>query len=312
MNQSIKLLTTSILQVPLEVFEKNFTFIVNGVEYPTSTLIAQLLSPKISKILLTDPTINQITINTVHRGDFQLFLDLLNFNSKDITSNDLNFIGEIVEQLEIVQFDIKIVREEITVENVLSFLSNDENFKYFFSQQYQDEIDFVSKNFSEIERNQRSSLLHLSFDTLEAIVKNPKLEIENEDQLLNFINELYSISNEYSTLYEYVYFELVETHAIEEFLASFDINDITSSIWTSISRRLRNPLNGPKINENDQKRYKNKIINFCHESKFDGIFQYFRTNSNIQEEVTITSSSVRNGDLQKVVQSDDPENAFFT
>ena len=85
MNQSIKLLTTSILQVPLEMYEKNFSFIVNGVEYLTST--------KISRILLTDPTINQITINTVHREDFQLFLDLLNFNSKDISSNDLDFIG---------------------------------------------------------------------------------------------------------------------------------------------------------------------------------------------------------------------------
>lgn len=42
-----QLLTSSILNIPLQDYEKKFTFIVNGQKFKTSIFIAELLSPVI-------------------------------------------------------------------------------------------------------------------------------------------------------------------------------------------------------------------------------------------------------------------------
>ena len=64
MNNTIKLLTDSILQAPLLNYERNFTFIVNEEQFETNKIIADLISPNISKLHLIDPTINEFTITT--------------------------------------------------------------------------------------------------------------------------------------------------------------------------------------------------------------------------------------------------------
>lgn len=71
MENSIQLQTASILQVPFSKYEKNFIFIVNNKEFRTSRLIADLLSPTISKIHINDPTMKEFYINTKSNGDFQ-------------------------------------------------------------------------------------------------------------------------------------------------------------------------------------------------------------------------------------------------
>lgn len=76
---TLKLLTQSILQVPIGNYEQDFTFIVNGKEFQANKIVADLLSTKISKQHLLDPTLNQLTINTRTFGNFQHILDLLNF-----------------------------------------------------------------------------------------------------------------------------------------------------------------------------------------------------------------------------------------
>lgn len=75
----IQLKISSILQVPLHLYENDFTFIVNGKKFKTNRIVSDLLSPKISRNHSTDATIDSFTINTRHRGDFSVILDLVNF-----------------------------------------------------------------------------------------------------------------------------------------------------------------------------------------------------------------------------------------
>lgn len=49
MIDSVKLQESSILHVPFQNYENNFTFIVNNERFPTNRLVADLISPKISK-----------------------------------------------------------------------------------------------------------------------------------------------------------------------------------------------------------------------------------------------------------------------
>lgn len=48
--KKIQLKTTSILNVSLQSYEKDFSFLVNGEEFKTSRIISDLLSPKICQL----------------------------------------------------------------------------------------------------------------------------------------------------------------------------------------------------------------------------------------------------------------------
>lgn len=72
----IQLKTASILNVSLQNYGDDFTFIVNGKEFKTNFLISDLLSLKISEIHRIDPLINEFIIKTKHQGHFSYILDL--------------------------------------------------------------------------------------------------------------------------------------------------------------------------------------------------------------------------------------------
>ena len=84
MKDTIKLQTDSILHIPLDSYEQDFTFIVNGEEFRTNKIISHILSQKISKFHLSDPTIDTYSIKTNSKGDFSHFLNLINFKTSEI------------------------------------------------------------------------------------------------------------------------------------------------------------------------------------------------------------------------------------
>lgn len=148
--------------------------------------------------------------------------------------------------------------------------------KYFGSK-------FISSNFSEILQSQSEKLMTLSMSTIESIIDSPNLQLENEDQLLKFINELYNQLNEHSILYEYVYFSNVKCNTNEEFINFFDINDLNQSIWNSITNRLKEEISKKTIKNNKERYNENKntynqynLIEYKPEKSFEGIFNFFK------------------------------------
>ena len=150
--RKIQLRTSCIKNVPLQTYCDDFTMIVNGEEFKMSRLMSDLLSPNICKIHINDPTFNQITINTQHKGDFQQFLRLINFDEINIADNEIEFIIEIIEKLGTNSIKITETSKptEITLENVFSLLKTHEQFPHFFNKKHFDEIEFVSIQFYEI------------------------------------------------------------------------------------------------------------------------------------------------------------------
>lgn len=71
MNCTITLKATSFSNVPFDNYQKNFTFIVNDEEFSTNKIIADILSKKVSRNHLTDPTIDRYSIKTKNKGNFQ-------------------------------------------------------------------------------------------------------------------------------------------------------------------------------------------------------------------------------------------------
>ena len=123
---NLKLGYSNILNVPLDAYGKDFMFVVNNQEFKTSRLTAELLSPKICQIHSIDPTFDQININTKEKGDFSEFLKLVKFEPTKLKINELEFIKEIIEFLEIDNIEIIKADEtnEITESNVFSLIQN--------------------------------------------------------------------------------------------------------------------------------------------------------------------------------------------
>ena len=134
---NIQLKPSSILNVPLQTYIEEFSFLVNGKEFKTNRLISDLLSPKICQIHSNDPVFNEFVINTTKDGDFNNILNLAKFDQIAIPLNEVEFIGEVIEILGNESFNSFISNEitKITIDNVISLLKLHEKFRKIYSDQ---------------------------------------------------------------------------------------------------------------------------------------------------------------------------------
>lgn len=95
----VQLKTTSVLNIPHQVYDQDFKFIVKDREYTTSRIVSNLLSPYISQMQQADPTISTFTITTKESGDFRHVLDLVTFTNHSIPTNGIQIFSEVIEKL---------------------------------------------------------------------------------------------------------------------------------------------------------------------------------------------------------------------
>ena len=322
MENTIKLQTDSVIHVPFQNYQKDFTFIVNSERFETSTLAADLLSQKISKIHLSDPTINEFLINIEIQGDFNKILKLINFESQQFSEEDLPFITEIIETLEINKIFIEIKsefeNEEITLDNIFPRLKKHQKHPQIYSKQIKEEIDFFISHFHDLKGELLTKIKEGDYDfdfgIIEEVVRDPKLKLETEDELVEVVNELYKRDVKYSVLYDYVEFISVSSSCMKGFIEKFDFSDMDSILWSSIATRLEQEI---KTNEPVKGRHEYLSPRFPVEiqpkkDEIDGIFNYFQTNGNIQDELDITYSESTGYDPFNLLQYDDKENWFNT
>ena len=299
---SIVLKFSSILNVPLQNYCNDFTFVVNNQEFKTNRLIADLLSPKISQIHLNDPTCDRFIIHTQCKGDFSHILQLIKFNELSIPTNEIEFFNEIIEEFGYANFDITISEEPInfTIDNVFSHIKNYGKKNSFSKRRYQSAIEFISAHFTEVIDSHQEEMFQLEDDVLDDVLSHPKLKLNTEDELLSFLNELYQKDSKFSILYKHVIFENITSCCMKEFIGIFDYNDLDFPVWQVLSVRLQSELKDDKKSDNLKDRYKDKSIKtFLHDTnnEFNGIFNYLtsKTGGNIHDNGTIevTSNSIQ-------------------
>ncbi|KAK8835829.1 hypothetical protein M9Y10_040377 [Tritrichomonas musculus] len=295
LNKQIQLNFSSILQVPIQSYSNEFTFVVNGKEFQTSRLISDLISPKISQIHSIDPTLDILIINTKEKGDFSRILQLVNFQLNEIEDNEVPFFTEVLQILCNDKIEIKDENPiELTKDNVIKELQKHESNSKVNSELYLKEIEFISTVMNELMASQEDELISLSKETLERILNNENLIIDSEDALLRFVNKLYKSDKSYSNLYEYVYFSYVTSPAMKEFTEIFDMNDITGEIWIRLCERLDKEI--VKLSARKSCRHEKKIFTPNEKDPFSGIINYLRENPSTENEVKVTASSVNSND----------------
>lgn len=310
---------------------------MNNEEFKTSRLVSELLSPKISHLHQSDPTIDTFIIETKNRGNFSLILYLVTFKNISIPQNELPFVSEVLSKFENKLIDISSMTETktktVTTENVFDQLHQKLTMKPFFTKEISEEIEFISEHFFELFEMQPEKITNLDLDIIEEIISSQKLRLNDENQLLKFVNEIYLKFKDKTVIdfYRYIIFSNVESSMISEFLSVYDINDITNDTWRSISERLKKPINNDESKDEDKKvidsnteRYvkqkSNNIKKLTFSPKggevFDGIIKYIidQTNNNIINRMNITASSVSPPNRQpiNVTLYEDQSNFFQT
>lgn len=292
----IQLKLSAFLGIPIDKYDKNFTFIVNGEEFKTSRIVSDLLSPKIAKNHSTDPTFETFTIETTNQGNFSHILNLVNFIPNNLPESQLPFISEVIELLGNESIELLCPNNsiEITEENVFENISNHERYSKFYSKQLSKEIDFIASNFFNLCEKHEDELMALKIETIHKIVNNSKLKLKDEDQLLNFVNHMYVKDTKYSVLYEFVYFTNASAEAVSDFIDVFDFNDFTQNAWNRVSIRLKQKVSNEDCNESRYQCVKRGIeFPFQSGKEFSGIINYLSTksNGNIENVINFTCSS---------------------
>ena len=310
----IKLTPSCIFGVPFHVYAQDFTFIVNNKEFKTSHLIAELLSSKICQMHSNDPTSDTYIINTEHQGDFQQILNLVDFNQVTLQTADLEFLLEVIESLgnNSIELTGTMDNVELTADNVFTLIQNHEKFPKFYSNQIVREIEFIASHFNELAETCNDKLKGLSFDTLLRVLSDDKLKLNDEDQLLNFANEIYANDRKTFEIYETVIFKNVSASIMKDFVNIFDYEDLNSKTWNSLSARLQEEVDR-KESDTNPSRYAALLFTKDENQEFSGIIKYLRSKSpnNIEDLLKITASSTYSSCVpQNVILFEDQSNYF--
>ncbi|KAK8838755.1 hypothetical protein M9Y10_032794 [Tritrichomonas musculus] len=147
----VQLKTTAVLNIPVQSYKSDFTFIINGDKFNTSYVISDLISPVISHIHQNDPTSSTFTISTENQGDFSHILKLATFRPFTIPYDEIPFFAEVIEKLGNDSIDISnLIQDELTNDNIIKYLEQHEKFSQLYKEKIDTEIEYASSHFFEL------------------------------------------------------------------------------------------------------------------------------------------------------------------
>lgn len=242
--------------------EDDFILIFGQQEFRMKGIFAEFISPVISHLHNTDPTIQSIKFDDFYpnqTNDFAQFSkDLITDETisllKEISSGycikinnaqafKLRFLSIILGNEELFNKINELFPPELSKENFGTYLEHVQCC-YYFSKlspdfNFSSLIENISKNFYSIEP---SEILKLPRTIQYSIITNPHLQIKTEDSFLDLICQIIdnqTFSDEIDSkekidnisFLEQVEFTRLSEEKLREFLTNYDFNRTTNSLW---------------------------------------------------------------------------------
>lgn len=253
--------SSGLKNVVLSNEEDDFRFILGKSELKMNRFFADFISPLVSRMHMSDPTINTFDLNNYvlkKNQSIEIFDDQLLENFKQISTGysvkidkeqavKLRILSIILENNEI--FDLinnlfPIVKKDIIdIDISLLYLPYIPYFICGFDKSgfdYQSLFDYISSHFYLIDQEK---LLKLPKLILYSIISNEKLKLYDEDSLYDFINSIFSkedSNNERDThlskieFYEFIDFSFLSEGKFLDFIENIESTDITHMIWEKL------------------------------------------------------------------------------
>ena len=259
----VKLSSSGLTNVIVDLYGESFQFIIGDQRYNCSPIIAEFLSPKISKLRQSDPTLCEYIVETSDpSGKFKDFLTLALESKLQIAADDFSFFVALANELGNKELLLQLSSAyfsatELTVSNAVTVLGM-KKITYDTGND-KEEISFIASHFSEI-----GDLESLDLHSLRRILGHADLRIESEDSLYNFISRLIQKDPSFAELLEFVAFEFLSADAMQEFVRgsqSFIFESLNSAIWNSICSRLsQNVLTKSSSSAKQEKRFGRRLV----------------------------------------------------
>lgn len=234
---------------------EEFRFILGKEELKTNYLFAEFISPRVSRIHQTDPTINYLNFadyshnseslnSNIHKTILDQVDQLSRGNSIEITKEmikDLQQISIFLGNIELFTklselFESK--NDEELIEKFLISLQFTENDIFIFNFEREKEqenvIDYIASHFYMIEEEK---LLKIPKNILYLIISNEKLQLKDEDSLLDFIDKLFDQNDDEITktiFYENVEFKSLSEEKMKQFIFKFNANEMATNLWQKL------------------------------------------------------------------------------
>lgn len=217
---------------------EDFVFDVSGSLYHCNNIQADFISPNISKLHQTDPTINIFQLKTDDcEQDFQFFMDLMNGNPVFVDKTKIPFYAKVCQQIgnmELIDHlcPLDDISLDLTIDNIASRIATCELYHLDNTM----EIEFASLHFSEIPNSILSSF---SLDVLHQILDSPALLIRNEGYLLDFIAEqIETRGKQFISLLSHVKITQLTNNEMSFYLSMLDLDSIDAEIWEQLITRM--------------------------------------------------------------------------
>ena len=302
--KALELSSTNIKNMPFENYtRKQFRFIAGNSVMSMNFILADYISPLISKYHQIDPTMEFIYLSKDEQSSNLLSKDIQSVIHRLISGEKVNISNEVsiklrilfilLENYEIYQ-DIK-KTFPFCIDDLdypLDFILNFFQYKFKISQfnfQNNDCIEFIATNFYQYEK---LKLIKLPKQILFLIISNDKLMIKNEDVLFEFINELFK-SNEsnifeidseskidITSFYELIDYNYLSDDKLLKLIQNIKTDQISSQLWLHIQNILTQRLNRENQTNNPLHKCKDKIrrvycpFNGNEKNRFNGIIKY--------------------------------------
>lgn len=301
--------------VPNARMEEEFSFIFLGQTIRMKTVFADFISPKVSKLHILDPTIDYLSL-TYQNKDITLTESILSkFKliscgySVDINeeeSNQMKAISILLENNELFSKLNELFSSEINEENIDQYINNLTIFSSispsFDCFNYSAIIDLISSHFYSIDKNK---LKRLPKTVIYSIISNPNLQLDTEDSLFEFIDELFENKDDQYLImfYEKVEFSQLSETKFEQFAEVFNPSDMTKGLWAKL-RMCFHPSKDTGIKnerykkKNERNKGNRKIFEYDGNSSnaFRGIIDHLTKESggNVSENGTVNITSTGN------------------
>lgn len=341
--------------------DEDFSFIIGDQTIKMKKLLVEFLSPRISNILKTDPTINLIDFNQmIQQNDNNLQLPMQVKITQETISHIENLLrGEKIkikegEEKSLCFLSILLGNEEMynkinelyasdksesNIDKYLEELKFFANFTSLFTDfNYSSAIDIIASNFYLIDHEK---LLQLPKSIIYSIVSNDHLKLDDEDDLFDFINSIFSKNEEeeeefvkaaqndddisITMFYEKIEFYMLTEWKFLDFLDNFNYTEMTNDLWRNFVKCFH--LNYQDLSVDvDEERYK---IQFNYDDEkdncMDGIINHCNSKNIFNSGIDISSSSKHNNyyiysndrdekkyNIYNVIDFDNEENYYET
>lgn len=316
--------------------EKEFVFIFGNKEIRMSNVSAEFISPIVSRLHVSDSTINSIYYKLPVKNDFPQFDAILTediINILYLLSKGSSVSMNTEQIYKIQQISILLSNSELfnelqkinnSEENLDEYLNNLQLLEYISNLQCNQDFDItsfispISKKFNTIDHKK---LHKLSKPFLFKIISNENLKIEDEDSLFDFIKDIFDKEdNEPLTIIdflEYIDFRNLSEEKFKEAILSIDPNQMTNQLWKNICNRFLDNNKDQMNKTQSDSDSKFEIIEYKsgNDNMFNGIMHGLsaKTGGNISTNGTIeiTCTSVESKETLKLVDYEN-ESVFYS